>query len=115
MASSDLLMDHAAFDLWLTAEGGDNFAELSRVKRILPIVLEECVTEKERRYIMAYFVERKKVSEIAQEFGVNQSSVSRGIKRGLNKAYRYLRFVSPLFIRAPQKRSYLRREAGNGL
>ena len=110
MAASDLLMDHAAFNLWLTAECGDNFAELSRLKRVLPIVLEECVTEKERSYIMAYFVQRKNVSKIAKEFSVNPSSVSRGIKRGLNKAYRYLRFVSPLFIRVSQKRSYLKRE-----
>lgn len=110
MAATDLLMDHAAFDLWLTAQGGDNLADLERVKRVLPIVLEECVTEKERLYIMAYFVERKTIAAIACDFGVNKSSVSRGIKRGLSKAYKYLRFVSPLFIRAPQKRSYLRQE-----
>ena len=41
MAATDLLMDHAAFDLWLTAQGGDNLADLERVKRVLPIVLED--------------------------------------------------------------------------
>ena len=32
---------------------------------------------------------------------------SRTIHRGLDRAYRYLRFVSPAFIKAPRRRGYL--------
>lgn len=44
-------MTYAAFDLWLSAEGEDNRAELERVKRILPMILEECCTVKQMEYI----------------------------------------------------------------
>ena len=45
--------------------------------------------------------------EAKERYEVNSSTVSRGIRRGLDNAYRYLRFVSPLFVKAPQKRGYL--------
>lgn len=110
MAATEAIMERVAFELWTTSASGDNLADLERVKRALPIVLEECVTEKERLYILAYFAGRKKMHEIAYEFGVNKSTVSRVIRRGLDKSYKYLRFVSPLFMHTPQKRGYLRQE-----
>lgn len=55
---TDLQMTYAAFDLWLSAEGEDNRAELERVKRILPMILEECCTVKQVEYIKLYFIEK---------------------------------------------------------
>ena len=106
---TDLQMTYAAFDLWLSAEGEDNRAELERVKRILPMILEECCTVKQMEYIKLYFIERMSMREIALHCGVNASSVCRGIHYGLDRAYPYLKFCSPLFIKAPQKRKYLRK------
>lgn len=106
---SELELDRAAFDLWIGSEGGDNLVELNRVKRILPMVLEECCTVKQLTYIMHYFVDKMTMSEIAKLYGVNKSTVSRQINDGLNKAYPYLRFCSPLFIKTPKRRGYLRR------
>lgn len=62
---TDLQMTYAAFDLWLSAEGEDNRAELERVKRILPMILEECCTVKQMEYIKLYFIERMSIREIA--------------------------------------------------
>ena len=107
---TDLQMTYAAFDLWLIAEGEDNRAELERVKRILPMILEECCTVKQMEYIRLYFIERMSMREIALHCGVNASSVCRGIHCGLDRAYPYLKFCSPLFIKAPQKRKYLRKQ-----
>ena len=107
MGATDLQLQHAAFDLWLLGEGNDNLADLAALKRALPIVLEECVSETQRKYILAFFVEGLTLKEIGQRYEVNSSTVSRGIRRGLDNAYRYLRFVSPLFVKAPQKRGYL--------
>ena len=56
---TDLQMTYAAFDLWLSAEGEDNRAELERVKRILPMILEECCTVKQMEYIRLYFIEAR--------------------------------------------------------
>ena len=104
MGASDLQLQRAAFELWLNGEGEDNRADLERLKRVLPVVLEECVTEKQRRYILHYFVDRMAVKEIARLYQLDESTVSRTINRGLDNAYRYLRFVSPAFIKVPRRR-----------
>lgn len=40
---TDLQLTHAAFDMWLASEGEDNRADIEKLKRYLPIVLDECV------------------------------------------------------------------------
>lgn len=112
MAVQEYQLDHAAFDLWLMGEGEDNRAELDKVKRILPIVLDECCTRTQKLYIERYFVNGMPIPRIAEYYGVNKSTVSRTIRAGLDRAYGYLRFVSPLFIKTPQKRGYLSRKDG---
>lgn len=105
---SELQLDHASFNLWLYAERQDNQEDLKRVKQALPIVLNECVTEKQRIYMIKYFAEQMSVPEIAEIYGVDKSTVSKGIRRGMKNVYSYLRFVSPLFAKAPPPKNYLR-------
>lgn len=107
MALSDIELTYAAFDLWLGAQREDNHAELERVKRILPMILEECCTDKQMDYIMRYFSDGMTMSKIAELYGVCEATVSKTIRRGLDNAYPYLKFCSPLFIRQPKKRGYL--------
>ena len=107
MAASDLQLQHAAFEQWLKMGCNDNRAELDRLKRALPVVLAECVTETQRQYIIHYFVDQLTMKQIGERYGVNPATVSRTIHRGLDRAYRYLRFVSPAFIKAPGRRGYL--------
>ena len=107
MDAAELRLNRAAFEQWLQGEGGDNRAELDRLKRALPVVLAECVTETQRQYILHYFVDRMTQKQIGDRYGVDKSTVSRTINRGLDKMYRYLRFVSPTFIQAPKRRGYL--------
>ena len=110
MAVSEQTLDYAAFDLWLMGEGEDNRVELEKLKRVLPIVLEECCTEKQRTYIMHYFVDQMSIPEIAAMYQRDKATISKTIHRGLATAYKYLRFVSPLFVKQPQRRGYLRRK-----
>lgn len=107
MDAAELRLNRAAFEQWLQGEGEDNRAELDRLKRDLPVVLAECVTETQRQYILHYFVDRMTMKQIGERYGVNSATVSRTIHRGLDRAYRYLRFVSPAFIKAPRRRGYL--------
>lgn len=104
---SDLQLNHVAFEMWLHADGTDNLVDLERAKRMLPLVLDECVTVTQRNYILKYYIEKMSLAEIAEFYGVDKSTVSRTIHKGLDKAHSYLKFVSPLFIRTPKKRAYL--------
>ena len=105
---SNMELTHAAFDLWLGEQGESNRSELDRVKKILPLVIAECCTDRQKTFIMNYFVDRMNTREIAERYGIGKSAVSRTIRRGLNNTYKYLRFSSPLFIHAPQNRRYLK-------
>ena len=104
MDAAELRLERAAFEQWVQGEGGDNRAELDRLKRALPVVLAECVTETQRQYILHYFVDRMTQKQIGERYGKNPATVSRTIHRGLDRMYRYLRFVSPAFIQAPKRR-----------
>jgi len=105
---TDLQLIQASFDLWIHTNAADNLADLDRAKRMLPIVLEECVTVTQQKYILNYYIDQMTTAEIAEIYGVDRSTVSRTIRRGLNKAYGYLRFVSPLFIKPPHRREPLK-------
>lgn len=110
---TELQLQHAAFDLWILSEGEDNRVELEKLKRVLPIILDECVTVTQKKYMMHYFVDRLTVSSIAEMYELEPSTVSRTIHRGIKSAYKYLRFVSPLFINVPQRRLNLKEGTKN--
>lgn len=112
MALEEYQLCHAAFDLWLMGESEDNRAELDKVKRILPIVLDECCSPVQKKYIMHYFVDGMSMPQIAERYELAPSTVCRTINRGLTRAYKALRFVSPLFIKQPQRRGYMTRNGG---
>lgn len=113
MALEEYQLIHAAFDQWLQAGTlTGNQADIEKLKRILPIVLEECCTQTQKTYIEHYFVDGMSMHQISEKYGLCPSTVSRTIKRGLGRAYKYLRFASPLFIRQPQRQGYTTRNGG---
>ena len=101
--------DRRQFEQWMLTERGDNRKELDRLKEIIPTILEECVTEKQRTYMMHYVVEQKNVCEIAEMYDINASTVSRGIHRGLKRVYRYIRFATPGFVNYEQEKVNLKK------
>lgn len=106
---SDPDIDRVSFQMWLAGleSYGDNRLDRERAKRLLPIILRECVTEVQKNYILAYYVERLNTVQIAEKYGVNISTVSRTINRGLDRIYKYLRFSSPTFINLPRREGRL--------
>lgn len=106
---SEAELKRASFDLWKAEGGEDNQDELNRVKRLIPLILDECCTDCQRTYIMHYFADRMSMVEISKQYGVGKSTVIRTIKRGINRIYKYLKFSSPLFINAPQIHRHLQR------
>lgn len=58
-------------------------------------VLHEGVTPRQKQILLAYFFEGKRIPEIALCLGVNKSTVSRTLARGLrniNERMKYYRF-----------------------
>lgn len=109
MAIEEYELVCATFKRWLVSEGASNTVELERVRKMLPIILNECCTDTQKKYILRYFADNVPVSRIAEEYGVNKSTVSRTIHRGIERTFDHLRFVSPLLEHAPMYEGRLSR------
>ena len=62
--------------------------QLERVQR----VIREELTPLQRETLLAYYFQEQTIPQIAQERGVNKSTVSRTLKRAENKLRRYLKY-----------------------
>lgn len=70
----------------------DNREQLGRLKRNLTHALRQDITPKQREYMILYYGRGMSMEAIAQELGVNKSTVSRTLKRGRQRLYRCLRY-----------------------
>lgn len=62
--------------------------QIQRVNR----VIQEELTPLQRETIIAYYIQNRKIPEIARDRGVHKSTVSRTLKRAEQKLRRYLRY-----------------------
>lgn len=74
--------DSLSIERWLREEAGDNSIQMQRLKRNLRRALEQELTPKQRLFVTMHYLENMSMTEIAREFGVNVSTVSRTVKRG---------------------------------
>ena len=70
----------------------DNKEQMNRLKRNLNHALRQDITQRQREYMMLYYGKGMSMEAIAQQFGVNKSTVSRTLKRGRQRLYRCLRY-----------------------
>lgn len=97
----------ASFLQWLNAQEEDNHNDLEWAKKVLPIALQERCTERQRMFILHYFVGQMTIVEIANKYGLTKSAVSRTINRGLDNIFDCIKFASPASLAAKKKRGSL--------
>ena len=78
---------------WLRANAQDNDGELLRLKRNLRLARQEALTARQRQLLRMNFEQNQTVTEIAQELGVNKSTVSRTLLRAKRRLYQCLRYA----------------------
>jgi RNA polymerase sigma factor (sigma-70 family) len=61
------------------------------LKRVQRVIREE-LTDLQREALIAYYFQEKTMAQIAQERGVNKSSVCRTLHRAEQKLRRYLKY-----------------------
>lgn len=77
----------------------DSSQEVSRLKRNLLLALREDVTQRQRQTLLMYYAEGRTMQEIADQLGVDKSTVSRTIKRGERRLQRCLRYGAEAYLR----------------
>ena len=101
-APYELAQDQYAFDLW-NNQGDDNDPAYHHLMNAFRIAARDELTEQPRTYIMAYNYNRLTREEIAGQFGINKSTVSRTIKRAEQRLQRVLRYAHPRLLDHPEK------------
>ena len=62
-----------------------------QLKRVQRVIREE-LTEMQRQTLLAYYFQEQSITEIAEERGVNKSTVCRTLHRAEEKLRRFLRY-----------------------
>lgn len=63
------------------------------MRKRIALVVENELTDRQRYIVTAYYWERKTLQAIADELGVNKSTVWRTLQRGKARVARYLKYL----------------------
>ena len=72
-------------DLMTCFQGQTNRREREEYRRFLYRAIKTQLTHRQTQVMLFYYVEGKNITEIAQELGLNKSTVSRTLRRYLNR------------------------------
>lgn len=72
-------------DLMTCFQGQTNRREREEYRRFLYRAIKTQLTHRQTQVMLLYYFEGKNITEIAQELGLNKSTVSRTLLRSLNR------------------------------
>lgn len=72
-------------DLMTCFQGQTNRREREEYRRFLYHAIKTQLTHRQTQVMLLYYFEGKNITEIAQELGLNKSTVSRTLRRSLNR------------------------------
>ncbi|MCX4373028.1 MAG: sigma-70 family RNA polymerase sigma factor [Dysosmobacter sp.] len=78
---------------WEQQGPADNGERLDRLRRSLRSARVQELTSRQRQVLRLYYDQEKTLSQIAEELGVNRSTVSRTLCRARKRLYRCLRYA----------------------
>ena len=88
---------------YLGSLGGDNSGDVELLKRNLNRAISEEMTSRQWDFVQMYLVLGLTMMEIAEIRGVNVSTVSRTIRRGLTRLKRCLRYGAKRLLEAEEE------------
>ena len=79
--------------VWNRQNAEDNSERLARLRRGLRQAREQELTPRQRQMLELYFDQGMTIPQIAEELGLNRSTVSRTLRRAKDRLYRCLRYA----------------------
>lgn len=78
--------------VWIRQNAPDNSEQHERILRNLPKVMKNELTPRQRQMVEMYFFQRKNIPAIEKELGIDRSTVSRTLHRGMDRIRRFLKY-----------------------
>ena len=72
-------------DLMTCFQGQTNRREREEYRRFLYRAIKTQLTHRQTQVLLLYYFEGKNITEIAQQLGLNKSTISRTLRRSLNR------------------------------
>lgn len=79
--------------VWNRQNAADNSERLERLRRNLRQAREQELTPRQRQLLELYYDQGMTIPQIAEELGLNRSTVSRTLRRARDRLYRCLRYA----------------------
>ena len=79
--------------VWLRANAEDNSEQMARLRRNLRRAREQELTKRQREMVALYYDRGMTIPRIAEELGLNRSTVSRTLRRARDRLFRCLRYA----------------------
>ena len=86
------IMDRAGLERWLRETAGDNSQRRERLKRNLRRAMKRELTPRQQEIMALYFLENRPMTEIGAMLGINQATVSRGLRGGQERLRHFLEY-----------------------
>lgn len=93
--SFDKYPDYVAYKSFLAGMCPSNDTERRMMINILKEGIKRDLTEKQRTYIIEYFINGKGMQDIGDEYHINKATVCRTIQRGMKKLRRVFSLAFP--------------------
>lgn len=77
----------------LSEDENTNENSLLLIKHVLPRVIEEKLSDRQKECIRLYYFEQLKMNEVANLMGIDRTTVSRTLKRGRNRIKMSLEYL----------------------
>ncbi len=89
----DAIMDNkVSFDQYNDLTRSDNSRNIKERCEILQLIIDECLTEKQRKILNMYYKHGLNISEISRKMNRNKSTISRSLKKSRETISKYMRY-----------------------
>ena len=78
--------------VWARSHAEDNSEQLARLRRNLRKAREQELTTRQREMVSLYYDQGMTIPQIAEQLGLNRSTVSRTLRRARERLYRFLQY-----------------------
>lgn len=95
-------LEKAMFSAWLKESGETNDNHIEHLKNCVRVAMHEALTDRQRECLGLYLSGYSQ-TEISKMLGINNSTVSRNINRGLKRLLSRIKYATPRTLRVEQR------------
>lgn len=95
-------LEKVMFSVWLKESGETNDNYMEHLKNCVRVAMHDALTDRQRECLGLYLSGYSQI-EISEMLGINKSTVSRNINRGLKRLLDRIKYATPRTLKVEQR------------